>query len=69
MVDETKRDGVPGDEIAAFDVRVSHLFGDKRRYFEAEPAYPEGELERIDWSEYLSPRKKEGSDFTSSKTK
>jgi len=43
-----KRDGVPGDEIDAFDVRVSHLFGDKRRYFEAEPAYPEGELERID---------------------
>jgi hypothetical protein len=58
VVDEMKRDGVPGDEIAAFDARVSHFLGDKRKYFEAEVAYPEGELERIDWSEYLGLRNK-----------
>jgi hypothetical protein len=51
---EMRDNGVPGGEIKAFDLRVEHFLGGKKRYFECELCYPDGEVERIDWSEYLA---------------
>ena len=53
---EMKRDGVPRGEIERFDVRVENFLGKKDRYFECELTYSDGEVERIDWSEYLAMR-------------
>lgn len=58
VVEEMKLNGVSREDIGGFDVRVEHFLGDRRRYFEAELAYPDGEVERIDWSEYLSLKNK-----------
>lgn len=62
IIDEMKRDGVPGDEIDGFNMRVEHFLGDKRRYFECELCYPDGEVDRIDWSEYLAIKTNEKGD-------
>jgi hypothetical protein len=51
---EMKRDGVPSGEIEQFDIRVENFLGRKDRYFECELTHPDGEVERIDWSEYLA---------------
>ena len=51
---EMKRDGVPSGEIEGFDLRVENFLGRKDRYFECELTYPDGDVERIDWSEYLA---------------
>ena len=51
---EMRRDGVPSGEIQSFDFRVEHFLGRKDRYFECELTYLDGEVERIDWSEYLA---------------
>ena len=56
IIDEMKRDGVPSREIERFDARVENFLGRKDRYFECELTYPDGEVERIDWSEYLAMR-------------
>ena len=57
-VEEMRRDLVASKEIELFDARVEHFLGNKRKYFEAELAYPDGEVERIDWSEYLAMKNK-----------
>lgn len=54
VIEEMRRDFVPDEEIERFDLRVGHFLGDKSRYFECELPYPDGEIERIDWSEYLA---------------
>jgi hypothetical protein len=54
VVEEMRRDLVASEEIELFDARVEHFLGNKRKYFEAELAYPDGEVERIDWSECLA---------------
>jgi len=54
VVEEMKENQVPPEEIEGFNVRVKHFLGNKRKYFEAELAYPDGEVERIDWSECLA---------------
>ena len=54
VIEEMRRHSVSSEEIERFDLRVSHFLGDKSRYFEVELAYPDGEVERIDWSEYLA---------------
>jgi hypothetical protein len=54
VVEEMRRDLVANKEIERFDARVEHFLKDKRKYFECELAYPDGEVERIDWSEYLA---------------
>jgi hypothetical protein len=58
VVEEMKRDGVSLDGIDGFDARVEHFLGDGRRYFECELAYPDGDVDRIDWSEYLAVKNK-----------
>lgn len=58
VVEEMKRDFVYGKEIERFDARVEHFLRNKARYFEAELRYPDGEVERIDWSEYLALKNK-----------
>jgi|GEM_PF-969124 len=58
VIDEMRRDGVPCGEIERFDIRVENFLGRKDRYFECELAYPDGEVERIDWSEYLALKNK-----------
>jgi hypothetical protein len=54
VVEEMRRDLVASKEIERFDARVEHFLKDKKKYFECELAYPDGEVERIDWSEYLA---------------
>lgn len=54
VCEEMKRDGVPSGEIERFDIRVENFLGRKDRYFECELTYPDGEVQRIDWSEYLA---------------
>jgi hypothetical protein len=54
VVEDMSRNGISRKEIGLFDARVEHFLGNKRKYFEAELAYPDGEVERIDWSEYLA---------------
>jgi hypothetical protein len=54
IIEEMRQNGVAIDEIERFDLRVEHFLGQKSRYFECELAYPDGEVERIDWSEYLA---------------
>lgn len=54
VVEEMRDNGVPGEEIERFDLRVENFLGRKDRYFEFELAYQDGEVERIDWSEYLA---------------
>lgn len=53
-VEEMSKNGVPTVEIKRFNLRVEHLLGDKTKYFECQIAYPNGEVELIDWSEYLA---------------
>jgi len=53
-VEEMRKNLVASEEIERFNLRVKHFHGDKRKYFEAELAYPDGEVGRIDWSEYLA---------------
>lgn len=54
VIEEMRREGVLKKAIENFDIRVSRFLGDKGRYFECELAYQDGEVERIDWSEYLA---------------
>ena len=54
VVEEMRRNHVAGEEIERFALCVEHFLGKKAKYFEAELAYPGGEVERIDWSEYLA---------------
>ncbi len=58
VVEEMRRDLVASKEIERFDLRAEHFLGKKDKYFEAELAYPDGEVERIDWSEYLAMKNK-----------
>jgi hypothetical protein len=52
IIEEMRSGGVPENEIEGFNMRVSHFLGDVRKYFECEIRYKDGEVERIDWSEY-----------------
>ena len=56
VVEEMRNNGVPREEIEQFDLRVENFLGRKNRYFEFELTHPDGEVERIDWSEYLALR-------------
>jgi hypothetical protein len=58
VIEEMKNNGVANEEIKRFDLRVDHFLGRKSRYFECELAYPDGEVDRIDWSEYLAMKNK-----------
>jgi hypothetical protein len=58
VVEEMRRGLVASEEIEPFDARAEHFLGNKRKYFEAELAYPDGEVGRIDWSEYLAMKNK-----------
>jgi hypothetical protein len=57
-VEEMRNGNVPEKEIEQFNLRVEHFLGNKGRYFECVLAYPDGEVERIDWSEYLAMKNK-----------
>jgi hypothetical protein len=54
VVEEMTRDLVASKEIERFTLRVRHFLGDTKRYFECELANLDGEIGRIDWSEYLA---------------
>jgi len=58
IINEMTRSGVPEEEIKRFGMRVENFLGNKEKYFECELLYPDGESERIDWSEYLAIRKR-----------
>jgi len=58
VVEEMNENGVSAGEIERFDLRVENFLGNKERYFECELAYPDGEVDRIDWSEYLAMKNK-----------
>jgi hypothetical protein len=54
VVEEMRNGNVPENEIEQFNLRVEHFLGRKSRYFECEVANADGEVEQIDWSEYLA---------------
>jgi hypothetical protein len=56
VTEELRASGLPDEEISRLDSRIGRFLGDISRYFECEVAYPNGETERIDWSEYGSLR-------------
>jgi hypothetical protein len=56
VIEQMRRNLVSGEEIERFDLRVEYFLGDKGKYFECELSFPNGEVERIDWSEYLAMR-------------
>jgi hypothetical protein len=57
VVEEMERNGVSKEEIDRFTFRVEHFLGDKKKYYECLIKYEDGELDSIDWSEYLAARK------------
>jgi hypothetical protein len=58
VVEEMRKGNVPEEEIEQFNLRVEHFLGRKSRYFECELTYRDGEVDRIDWSEYLAMKNK-----------
>lgn len=58
VLEEMRENGVSDEEIERFDLRVENFLGNKERYFECELTYPDGEVDRIDWSEYLAMKNK-----------
>ncbi len=64
VVEEMKRNQVSSEEIERFDWRVEYFLGDKRKYFECELRLPNGDEERLDWSEYLAMKnRRRGRDY------
>ena len=51
-IDEMRASGTLEKDIKRFKTRISRFFQDVTKYFECELVYPNGETERIDWSEY-----------------
>jgi len=58
ILDELELDGHSKEEISDFTVRVEHFLGNKEKYYECEIRYEDGEIDRIDWSEYLAFKNK-----------
>lgn len=54
IVHELALSGARPSEMLRFAARVEHFLGRKDRYFECELVYPNGDMGRIDWSEYLA---------------
>jgi len=60
IIEEMRGGGVPESEIEGFNMRVSHFLEDVKKYFECEIRYEDGEIERIDWSEYAVMKANKG---------
>ena len=58
ILDELEREGLPSEDIENFNRRVEHFLGNKERYFECEIRYPDGNIDCLDWSEYLALNKR-----------
>ena len=58
ILDELELDGHSKEEMNGFTARVEHFLENKENYFECEIRYEDGELDRIDWSEYLAYKNK-----------
>jgi hypothetical protein len=54
ILDELELDGHSKEEINDFAARIEHFLGNKERYFECDIRNQDGEIKRIDWSEYLA---------------
>ena len=58
ILDEMELDGHSKEEISDFTARVEHFLGNKEKYYECEIRNEDGEIDRIDWSEYLAFKNK-----------
>ncbi|MCX6577635.1 MAG: hypothetical protein NTV82_14745 [Candidatus Aminicenantes bacterium] len=58
VIEEMRQDRKSHKEIEHFDLRIKHFLRKKSRYFECELIYPDDEVGRIDWSEYLAIKNK-----------
>jgi len=54
VVEELKTDRISEEELNDFSHRVEHFLGNKDGYFECDIQYKDGEIDRIDWSEYVA---------------
>jgi len=54
VVEEMELNGMKPEDISRFRGRVVHFLGDTKKYFECEVIYVNGEIERIDWSEFFA---------------
>lgn len=46
-------DDMSDKELESFKSRVENFLGDTEKYFECILLYPNGDIDQIDWSEYL----------------
>lgn len=60
VIEEMKENGLSDEEIDQFAHRVEHFLGNKEKYFECEIQYEDGEIDSIDWSEYLAFKNRKG---------
>jgi len=58
VVEELENNGHSDDDIRQFANRAEHFLGNKDRYFECYIQYKNGEIDTIDWSEYLDYKNK-----------
>ncbi len=58
VVKDMERDDAPKDEIDGFTFRVEHFLIDRKKYFECLIQYEDGEINSIDWAEYLALKKR-----------
>lgn len=60
VLDELEINGCSRQDIEGFSARVEHFLGNKKKYFECDIQYQDGEIESIDWSEYLAFKNRKG---------
>jgi len=60
VIEELGNDGLSAEDIGNFTNRVEHFLGNKNRYFECDIQYANGEIDNVDWSEYLAFKNKKG---------
>jgi len=53
-LDELEINGYSQQDIEDFSARIEHFLGNRERYFECDIQYQDGEIDSIDWSEYLA---------------
>lgn len=53
-LDELEINGISQKDLEAFAARVEHFLGNNEKYFKCDIRYEDGEIDSIDWSEYLA---------------
>ena len=60
IIEDMHSSGALEAEVTRFKTRVGAFLRDASKYFECEVVYPDGQTERLDWSEYCGLMKNAG---------